>query len=543
MKYLKIIIFALICFTLSLTVKASELKDLDVNVYIDENGNGYVTETWKLDAEEGTENYHAFANLENRNITDYKVSMDGKNYTYIDTWNVNASKSEKAYKNGINYTENGLELCHGIEYGIHTYTITYTIENLVWQYEDNQILYFTFLPQNMKQAPNHYKITIEGDSEFTNLKYSSYGFKSNNSIQNGKVILESKGNMKSSEYVVALIGFPNNTFTNLSVTQTGTYNSVVDKALEGATLNKDISVITILLWILGGGILILIIVFIILKSDKYDEKNCVIPKKVNYFRDIPFNKDIMAAYFMGIRKGYMKKENLIGSFLLKWLNEGKIAMNSKGEKGIIIKKDDYDIDLTNLINITEKTEQELATFLINVSENNILEPNKFKKWCRNNYTIVENWMEKANYNSREILINNGYIIEEKSNSKLKGNKYILTEKLRDETIKLKGLKGFLNDMTLMNEKKAIEIKLWNEYLVFAQSFGIADKVAKQLKEFKPDEYVTNSTYYDNALWIGSFGYESAHAAIEARNAASSGGSFSGGGTSSGGFSSGGGGVR
>ena len=111
--------------------------------------------------------------------------------------------------------------------------------------------------------------------------------------------------------------------------------------------------------------------------------------------------------------------------------------------------------------------------------------------------------------------------------------------MQDEFIKLKGLKQFLEDMSAIDEKKAIEVHLWDEYLIFAESFGIADKVAKQFKDFHPVEYENNYNYYHSYLWISTFSYS----ATTAATSASSGGSFSGGGTSSGGFSSGGGGVR
>lgn len=95
-------------------------------------------------------------------------------------------------------------------------------------------------------------------------------------------------------------------------------------------------------------------------------------------------------------------------------------------------------------------------------------------------------------------------------------------------------------MTIIDEKKAIEVHMWDEYLIFAQSFGIADKVAKQFKDFHPVEYNDNMIYYNNYIWINTFTLSSISAARNAASAASSGGSFSGGGMSSGGFSSGGG---
>ena len=49
-------------------------------------------------------------------------------------------------------------------------------------------------------------------------------------------------------------------------------------------------------------------------------------------------------------------------------------------------------------------------------------------------------------------------------------------------------KNFLEDFTLSKERGATEVGLWKDYLVFAQLFGIADKVAKQFQKLFPKEF-------------------------------------------------------
>ncbi len=551
MKKVSGLLLVVLCIIVMDSVKANTLHSLDTSVYIDNNGDGHVTETWDYTADTGTENYHSFEQMNDRTITDFKVNMDGKDYTYVDYWNVRDSKKDKAFKNGINYTANGFELCHGIEYGNHIYIVTYIIKNLVWNYDDNQILYFSFLPQNMKTPPIHYKLTIYGDSSFDGVKYSSYGFNSTNKIEDGKVIFQSNEEMNSNEYVVALVGFPLNTF-NASITKSGTFDNIASEAREGATLNSTdkTTFLDVLLFaipiIFTLGIFGLIIWVAYNNKDKYDYKNYFIPKTVNNFRDIPFNKDIMLSYFTGIKENIYKKENLIGMFLLKWIKEKKLVMVPTESNGVFDfnKNDNYYLDLNNLIVTGNITEVTLANYLMAAADSNKhLTPKKFKKWCYSNYQKINTLIEDAYTNSRALLINEGYItlVNDEKNRPV----YVLTNKLQDETIKLKGLKQFLNDMSLINEKKAIEVHIWDEYLIFATGFGIADKVAKQFKDFHPVEY--NSAdyyYYNNIYWVTYFSTASYHSATNAASAASSsGGSFSGGGFSSGGFSSGGGGIR
>ncbi|MGN1298871.1 MAG: DUF2207 family protein [Candidatus Scatovivens sp.] len=124
----------------------------------------------------------------------------------------------------------------------------------------------------------------------------------------------------------------------------------------------------------------------------------------------------------------------------------------------------------------------------------------------------------------------------------------LTQKGIDEKEKWEGLRKFMLDFSLLDEKRVPDLVLWEKYLVYATTFGIADKVLKQLRVYFPqlqdDEYFRThyaSIYYCNHYNVGrSFensvysGY-SAHLSEIASSTMSSG---SGGG---GGFSSGGGG--
>ena len=54
---------------------------------------------------------------------------------------------------------------------------------------------------------------------------------------------------------------------------------------------------------------------------------------------------------------------------------------------------------------------------------------------------------------------------------------------------LAGLKRYLNEYTLIKEREAIEVKLFEEYLIFGQIMGIANKVAKR-EEFIPNYGMT-----------------------------------------------------
>ena len=115
----------------------------------------------------------------------------------------------------------------------------------------------------------------------------------------------------------------------------------------------------------------------------------------------------------------------------------------------------------------------------------------------------------------------------------------MDDTIYNDSKELYGLKLFLQEFSRIDTKEVLEVHIWDEYLMFAYLFGIADKVAKQLKNLYPETLNNpyNDTYFDynTVLFINNISTRSVSAASSARAAAES---YSGGG---GGFSSGGGG--
>ena len=107
----------------------------------------------------------------------------------------------------------------------------------------------------------------------------------------------------------------------------------------------------------------------------------------------------------------------------------------------------------------------------------------------------------------------------------------------NEIAKWKGLKKYMEDFSLLNEKEVPEIVIWEEFLVYATAFGIADKVLKQLKSVYPDieNEVNINTYSYMYLMIHtdfskSFSNAISSSMLNAYTSASGGGGgFSGGG--------------
>ena len=58
----------------------------------------------------------------------------------------------------------------------------------------------------------------------------------------------------------------------------------------------------------------------------------------------------------------------------------------------------------------------------------------------------------------------------------------------DDRKHLVQFKTFLQDFTLMEEREAGQVMLWKDYLVYAQLFGSADKVARNFQKLYPAEF-------------------------------------------------------
>ena len=48
------------------------------------------------------------------------------------------------------------------------------------------------------------------------------------------------------------------------------------------------------------------------------------------------------------------------------------------------------------------------------------------------------------------------------------------------------MKAFLEDFSLIGERRMMEVALWDQYLVYAAFFGIADKVRAEMGKICPD---------------------------------------------------------
>ena len=554
----KVFIFVLMLLIMPINVSASnKIYSIDIDVNINEDGSANITEVWDVDGSDGTEWYKVIKNLGNMDLFNFRVSMDGNMLTYKD-WNVNESLSQKKGYYGINRISDGLELCFGkYDYDRHKFVLNYKLTNFVFNTDDSQIIYFNFIDRLSDVNFDDFSVTISSYYNFPDtLDVWGYGYKGYAYVKDGKIEMSNESDMDN-KYVVLLAKFPLNTFaTDNSYTDYNTFDDVYNRAEEGAF---EYNYNTIISYVVG---IICYIIFVILpfgfvgfaiyssiqsgygyKNNKKIDKN-----NVPMFRDIPCNKDIYYANtLIKLNNFGYKESNILGAIILKWVRNDKVVF--KNEKVGIFNKETSVIDLTRDVTFDNELEAKLFKMMKKASKDGILEAKELEKWCKNNYDEFLGLFNRMVNDTINSLKSDGHIYRRVNKDECK-KKNVMDDKIYEDSIQLYGLKKYLEEFSRMDTKEVMEVKLWDEYLMFAYLFGIADKVAKQLKDMYPEviEQMQNQNFdYDTLVFVNHISMRSVSAATSARRAAESyssgGGGFSSGGGGGGSFGGGGGGSR
>ena len=529
-------------------VYADHIYNVNLDIYLNKDGSANITETWDAQASSGSEWYKQLYNLGTQELLEFSVSMDGNPLTSKE-WNVNETLAQKSGYYGINRVPEGLELCFGKgDMDRHTFTMNYKLSNYITNTSDAQVLYQTIIP---KMSFDNLTGTIKSYYEFPDtLGVWAFGGQYLAYVKDGIIELNTDGYSFNNDYAALLVKFPLNTFdTDNYNGDFGSFDDILKKAQEG-TFDYDYgydtkqSVWDKIFNIIASLVNIIIPLGIIGFAAKaamnsgygYKDNKTIDKKNVPMFRDIPCNKDIYYANTLIYLNNFDYNEtNIFGAIILKWLRQGKIAF--KNETTGIFNKETSVIDLTLNPTFDLAIEQELFDIMYQASEDGMLESKELEKWAKKHYEKFLGVFKKINDNKVTELKAAAHIYHRVNKQECK-RKNVMDDMIYKDSQELYGLKKFLKEFSDMKNKEAIEVKLWDEYLMFAYLFGMADKVAKQFKDLYPEivrEMEASNLDYGTFVYINNISTRSVHAASAARSAAES---YSAGG---GGFSSGGGG--
>ena len=455
------------------------LHSLDIRVVLSHNGDARITETRVMDIDdEGTECYIGLGNMGGSEVRDLVVSDEnGTQYENIGSWDIDRSRSWKEGKCGIVYKHNGYELCWGLgNSGNRTYTTSYTITSLVHAYPDADAIRHVFLDQDVSPKPDHAKISIEAEDSilFSDENCGIWGFRFGGELgfQDGRIIAYNTEDFGHSGALYIMVRFNKGMFEP-TIQEDDTFEHKKELALEGSDYTSDDDwttedTITLIVMAIGffilpivGGIWYFIYVW---RARKKANKNLL------WYRDIPMKGNLQQANDMLNAYKYFGTDynNLLSACILKLIDMGAISieqnLNSKGktEQNFVIH------ELENYANQPLLLRKIHSMFKTAAGEDTVLEPKELRSFMRS---------------SKNESITDSFI------NTLHTKTSISYYKDRIEDVRqVFGLKKFLKEFSLLDERHVNEVSLWKDYMIYATLFGIADQVIKDMKKINPEYF-------------------------------------------------------
>ena len=464
----------------------NKVHDVDITVTLATDGSAQVREVWNMILSRGTEVYLGRENLGDIRIRNLTVSDEtGTTYETDRSWDTERSFEGKKNRCGLNSISNGYEICWGIgEYGHRTYTVDYTLTNLVKSLDDYDMIHYQFVTPNDFRS-EHVKVTLEkpGFVMDTLTRIWAFGYDGYIWREDGRVIAESENPLDPGNSIIILMRFDKGTFQSESV-QERPFQVVLDKALEGAGEPEEYvpkwkerlySILGALFFVflLCIPVLPLIVRVVERRRKKKNTFATTNLASIPWSREMPYGGDILKNYYVISNAPALKvQDNSVASaMILHMLQEGCLEARrdlSTGKVDIYFKED---ADFTQL----DRTEETLWSMMYEASgENHILEEKEFSKWAKNHSSRLRNWTSGVKAAGLNGLRSGGFY---------RSNKF--TDSGQKENRKIVGFRKFLEDATLVKERSTPEVTLWRDYLIFGSLVGIADKVAKELKDIDP----------------------------------------------------------
>ena len=478
--------------TFAVFAREQKVRDVDIVVTLFKNGEALIHERWDVNTgDEITEWYLPRENLGDIRIRDFTVFSDGKELSDDGEWDVDRSRKQKAGRFGIVHKSRGVELCWGIgEYGDHVFEPLYIMTNTVKTLHDYDIFHMQLVTDELAAPPQHVRVTIKPSDglgvqfDTTCTRIWGFGFNGTAAFQDGTVVYESTEPFQYKSSVITLLRFDKGIFDSPSV-QDRDFEEVLTDAMVGADFGDsnyygededEVSDIAsflsmLLLYLLGrralrkgSG-----------KVSKRDRKKILgtDPNLIGWCRELPFGGDLIASDYTLTRLGEDRKKNALASAeILRMIYKGylDVQKDAEGKVEITFAKDKYGKEAIDSVG------SDLWSMMLEASgDDRILQDKEFSTWSRRNSRRLYSWTEKVQSMGSRTLRDKGWM-DVRSHYSTTG---------QAEARNLLGFRKFLDDFTLSGERSTIEVHLWQEYLVFGALLGLADKVAKQLKDIDP----------------------------------------------------------
>ncbi len=528
----------------------SDVDSLRINVELRDDGAARVTEIWRINVSDDISEWYLVAdNMGRMTIEDLRVSDETayESYEYINEgeWDVNRSRARKAGRCGLVTKPDGYEICWGVgSSGWHTYTVSYLLTGLVKGHDDMDGFNHMFVTRGLGSSPQSIVLTIKKPGfEFTteNTKVWAFGFRGEIHIEDGAVVARTTEPFTRRSAMIAMVGFDKGIF-NPALTEPRTFEEVRERAMEGSDYSEPDDDGSGDFWLgIIAGLGVVLSVFV---SVKYITKTVKRKKEllggrmkdVAWFRDTPLGGDLKRSSnillaFSGNKM--QERQNLIAAYITRLFYRGAFEIIPQpGKSKPLMRLRPLEIEGSADPYSDVALESRLYSFIKEAAgDDGILQRNELQRWADRHGEALYDWGLDA--------LNGVTIWSMKP----------------EEARQVFGLRRYLKDFTLIKDRGVVEVKLWNNYLIFASLYGIADQVMKDFRKVCP-EYFTLSSAAElldrdtttlviwNMINMTSRNFNMAASAYQASRSGSSSSSWSGGGGMSswgggGGFSGGG----
>lgn len=561
---------------------ANSIPSIDLEVMLHQDGSATFRDTRTIDTDSGTEHYLVLDNLEDSELLNFTVyDSQGNPLQDVGEWDVDLSREEKAGKYGYVDTGNGYELCFGFgDYGQSTFTIEYTLTNIVRNLKDgNQTIYWQMVNPDMDPVDT---IHVAVKNDFGHIfstdqtKIWGFGYEGSTGLYDEEITMDSGSYFSTSDYMVLLTIFSGTPF-NTPGEVDHSEESILEQAMEGASLDgqtyddflndstggesidraptttggssigsfffdKVFPFLFTLPFFAGISIFIAA-----LRANGKKKKTIASFKATDsdgVYPDIPYDKEF---YLTESMLNNTDIGDVISAFMLKWISEDRLV-EQKELKGLIRKREVLALQVPDPTNThgMQDIEKRLWNMVVSATgDDDLLSENEFNKYVKRKISTFNNWTEDLEDQSTSAMENEGYMrLEDDKVLFFKVKTPKPTEKGQELLNRLQGFKNFLLNYSLLNEREVSHVGIWDNYMIWAALYGIADKVYEQLKIADPrfEETVHYNPYVITG--VNNFG-QGAYSSQSSANSSSSfsgggGGSFSGGGGGSFGGGSGGG---
>lgn len=592
-----IIFFSMICsFTTSAVnfendfvspaTKPQIIKEIYTLANIDKNGDMEITQKWIFNDKNtnGTEHYIPFSkgNLKGAQLSNIKVSQNGKDLKQK-PWDIDEDFNSKIGYYGVNDNDNNLEICFGIgeKRDNNEFIVRYKIFNALERSEDNYtFLNWKFINDNLSDKVAKVRVEVKLPvlpEKIYGFGYKGYVFVKDNDSKT--VVYENKGDtpLDSGNYLVSLIELQDGLGTNVGRRLGRDRNSIYKESFKGSFykeeyLNKKSNLITEnmvksgnvdtqvkdpkknimsfgkIFNLVTSGIFPIMFIVIFLKgiipNIKFMNMRSKFSNEIEkddieeyYFRDnveIPPERFVLPLEL----EDMIDPCYLMMYFITKWVNEDIVRVKRTEEKKLFWYKDSMSLVLIGTNNRKmEDLELMFYTFLgmytdryYEISAKTISNKMDWEYISRKLELYIHDIFENPEEISRHY-----YSVDSNGSKKDKILKPNEVEVLKHYY----GLKNFLEDFTLMNEREVQEVKIWDYHMEMAAFFGIAEEVQDQLKMY-PQVYQGDTSYLESSRLVTSVVYPIMDSGFRESSSGSGGSSSSGGGGGSSGGGSGGG---